>query len=183
MKRKNIKITEKRISYQGNKSLIWLVCLFSLISIPAPAQLYIGENTKVSVSGEASLYTQDASAPMSRGQKESCKVYVHQGTIISGYLSNDIAYVDRPAEKEKVKQGQFAETREKMTKKSTEKLSRPKQSKPAVYYRASDDSFFNNCSSKQHPVIIAAGNSYKAIVVGLEEYKKKYRFLLKDIII
>lgn len=178
MKTIHIKVTRGVFFYQNSTSLIWLVCLFSFISIPASTQFYVGENTQVS--GEATIYTNDVS-PLGRSQTESCKLFANQDTIISICVSYDITYVDKPVEKDKVKHGRFADTRERMTEKSTKTPSRPKRSKPAVSYRTAYDRFFYISSSKQYPVIISTGNSYKSVEVGAEKYKKNIAvFCSKD---
>jgi hypothetical protein len=169
MRKKNMQVLERYFPCRNSIILFRLACLFC--SLSASAQLFVGEDTRIIISGQARLYTEDPSndGPI---QIETSKVYVHQGTIISGGFSNDIAYIGKTEKKEKTRHKLFAATRKEKVEKPVETSSRPEQKKPTVSYGAANRRTLGICISTSDPIIIPANNSYKAAAVALEGLKK-----------
>lgn len=171
MRKRNIQAQEKGFFYRNSTILFRLVCFIFFVNLHC--QIYVGESTRISVSGEAVHYTKDTIIPCESLQKESSKIYVHLGTIISGDLSNNISYISKPETKEKIRHKLFAATRKKKVEKPVEASSRPEHKKPMVSYVFVNRSSLSADTSKPDMVITPVGNYYKIIAIGLKEQKRK----------
>lgn len=167
IRNKNILAQREGFSYRNRTMLFLLICfIFSNLH----CQIYVGENTRISVSGDAAIYTKDTVViPSELSQKESPKVYVLQETIISGNLSNDIAYIGKPETKKKIRHKLLTATRKEKVEKIAERSSQSEKKKTTVSYGTANRRVLGICPFTSDVVIIFANNTYKAAAVALEE--------------